>query len=47
MKKLRVMDTTSISLCSENEMPIVVFNLNVPGNIVNAVLKQSVGTRIC
>ena len=47
MKKLKVMDTTSISLCSENEMPIVVFNLNVPGNIVNAVLKQSVGTRIC
>lgn len=47
MKKLKVMDTTSISLCSENEMPIVVFNLNVDDNIVNAVLKQSVGTRIC
>jgi len=47
MKKLKVMDTTSISLCSENEMPIVVFNLNVADNIVNAVLKQSVGTRIC
>ncbi len=47
MKKLKVMDTTSISLCSENEMPIVVFNLNAKDNIVNAVLKQSVGTRIC
>lgn len=47
MKKLKVMDTTSISLCSENEMPIVVFNLNAEDNIVNAVLKQSVGTRIC
>ena len=47
IRKLKVMDATAISLCSENEMPIVVFNLNVSGNIVNAVLHQSVGTRIC
>ena len=47
IRKLGVMDATAISLCSENAMPIVVFNLNVPGNIVNAVLHQSVGTRIC
>ena len=47
IRKLRVMDTTAISLCSENEMPIVVFDLNTSGNIVNAVLHQSVGTRIC
>lgn len=47
MKKLRVMDVTAISLCSENELPIVVFNLNVPGNIAKAVLHRSVGTRIC
>ena len=47
IRKLRVMDTTAISLCSENEMPIVVFDLNTSGNIVNAVLHQSIGTRIC
>ena len=47
LKKLRVMDQTAISLCSENQMPIVVFDLNTPGNIVRAVLDQSVGTRIC
>ena len=47
IRKLRVMDVTAISLCSENNMPIVVFNLNVAGNIINAVLHQSVGTRIC
>ena len=47
MKKLRVMDVTAISLCSENDLPIVVFNLNVPGNIAKAVLHRSVGTRIC
>ena len=32
-KDLRVMDSTAISLCRENHLPIIVFNLNVPGNI--------------
>jgi uridylate kinase len=32
-KRLAVMDTTAISLCMDNNMPIVVFNLNVPGNL--------------
>src|SRR6202451_1036156 len=35
---LTVMDTTAISLCMENKMPIIVFNLNVPGNIKRAVM---------
>ena len=34
---LRVMDTTAISLCMENKLPIVVFNLNRPGNLHRVV----------
>ena len=34
---LRVMDTTAISLCMENKLPIGVFNLNVPGNLLRVV----------
>ena len=41
---LKVMDATAISLCMENEMPIVVFNLLQNGNIKRAVLGQKIGT---
>jgi len=43
-KGLRVMDSTAISLCKDNSLPIVVFNLNKRGNIKKAVLGQHVGT---
>lgn len=43
---LRVMDATAISLCRENEMPIVVFDLNTPGNIVRAIKGEHIGTRV-
>jgi uridylate kinase len=43
-KGLRVMDATAISLCKENSLPIVVFNLKKRGNIKKAVLGQKVGT---
>ena len=46
-RNLRVMDATAISLCRENSMPILVFNLNEPGSIVEAAKGQSIGTRIC
>src|SRR5574337_21798 len=45
-KGLSVMDTTAISLCMDNKMPIIVFNLNVPGNIKRVVLGEKVGSRI-
>jgi len=45
-KGLRVMDATAISLCKDNAMPIVVFNLNERGNIRNAVLGRHVGTKV-
>ena len=45
-KKLRVMDLTAVSLCMENKMPILVFNLNTNGNIQKAVLGKKVGTLV-
>jgi len=45
-KKLKVMDTTAITLCMENKMPIVVFNLLRRGNIKKAVLGINVGSII-
>lgn len=43
-KQLRVMDTTATSLCMENQLPIVVFNLNQPGNIRRVVMGEKIGT---
>jgi uridylate kinase len=43
-KSLRVMDTTAISLCMENKMPIIVFNLLRRGNIKNVVMGEKVGS---
>jgi uridylate kinase len=43
---LKVMDSTAISLCMDNGMPIVVFNMNKPGNIRRAVLGERVGTTV-
>jgi uridylate kinase len=45
-KRLAVMDTTAISLCMDNSLPIVVFNLNVPGNLKRVVLGEQVGSRV-
>ncbi len=45
-KGLRVMDTTAISLCKDNNLPIIIFNLRKRGNIKKAVLGQKVGTKI-
>jgi uridylate kinase len=41
---LKVMDATALSLCMDNELPIVVFDLNVPGNIARAVCGEPIGT---
>ncbi len=43
-KKLKVMDLTAISMCMDNNVPIVVFNINKPGNIKKAVLGEKIGT---
>jgi uridylate kinase len=43
---LKVMDTTAISLCKDNDLPIIVFNLRRRGNIKKVVLGQKVGTLV-
>src|SRR6202035_365607 len=43
-KGLLVMDSTAISLCMDNKMPIIVFNMNVPGNLKRVVLGERVGS---
>ena len=45
-RQLRIMDATAISLCMDNKLPIVIFNLRVPGNIRRVVLGDSVGTTV-
>ncbi len=43
-KNLRVMDSTAISLCMENEMPIIIFNIRNKGDLKRIVLGEKVGT---
>jgi len=43
---LKVMDATAISLCMENHLPIVVFDLSEPGNVARVVLGEAVGTHV-
>jgi uridylate kinase len=41
---LKVMDTTAISLCMDNRLPIVIFNVREPANITRIVLGEDVGS---
>lgn len=43
-KRLRVMDTTAVSLCMDNSLPIVVFNLNKKGNLMRLMKGEDIGT---
>jgi uridylate kinase len=45
-QNLAVMDATAISLCRENHLPIIVFNLNTPGNIARVVRGEKVGSLV-
>jgi uridylate kinase len=45
-ERLQVMDATAISLCMDNKLPIVVFNLRTPGNIRRVVMGDAVGTTV-
>lgn len=45
-KNLRVMDLTSITLCSENKLPIIVFNMNKKGNLKDLLSGKKIGTII-
>jgi len=45
-KNLKVMDSTAISLCMDNDLPIIVFDLGVRGNILRVVRGEEVGTTV-
>ena len=45
-KRLQALDATAVSLAMDNEMPIVVFDMTVPGNIVRAIAGERIGTLI-
>jgi len=43
-RKLKVMDTTAVSLCMDNKLPIIVFNLQREGNFKKILLGEKLGT---
>jgi len=45
-RELKVMDATAISLCMDNKLPIVVFNLRTPGNLRRVIMGEGVGTTV-
>jgi uridylate kinase len=45
-KRLNVMDMTAFTLCQENKLPIIVFNINEPSNLKRIILGEAVGTLV-
>lgn len=45
-KNLKVMDMTAFTLCMENDLPIIVFDMNAPGNLMDVVMGKNVGTLV-
>ena len=45
-KNLRVMDLTAVSLCQENNLPMIVFNMDIPDNLLKLVMGEPIGTFI-
>jgi uridylate kinase len=43
---LKVMDTTAVSLCKDNNLPVIIFNLNRPGNILRVISGEKVGSLV-
>jgi uridylate kinase len=43
-KQLHIMDLTAFTLCKENKMPLVVFNMNIPGNLKKLISGEKIGT---
>ena len=45
-KKLNIMDLTAFTLCKENKLPIIVFNMNTKGNLLKIIKGEKIGTLI-
>lgn len=46
-KNLKVMDMTAFTLCQENKLPIIVFDMNTEGNLLKVVKGENIGTLVC
>nr|MBU1327666.1 UMP kinase [Candidatus Omnitrophota bacterium] len=46
-RRLKVMDATAVSLCMDNKLPIIVFNLTKKGNIKRVLIGDKIGTIVC
>ena len=45
-KKLNVMDMTAFTLCQQNKLPIIVFNMNERGNLIRVLTEDGVGSKV-
>ena len=45
-KGLKVMDSTAVTMCMENKLPIIVFNINKKGNLKKVILGENIGTKV-
>jgi len=45
-KKLKVMDLTASTMCSDNNMPVIVFNMDIPGNLKKVISGEKIGTLV-
>jgi uridylate kinase len=45
-KQLKIMDMTAFTLCKENEIPVVVFDMNISGNLKKVILGDKIGTLV-
>jgi uridylate kinase len=45
-KDLKVMDMTAVTLCRENKLPILVFNINTNGNFKRLIMGEKIGTTV-
>jgi uridylate kinase len=46
-KRLKVMDSTAVTLCMDNDLPIIVFNITIKGNLKKLILGDAIGTKVC
>jgi len=46
-RRLKVMDSTAFTMCRENNMPMIVFDMNKPGNLKKIIEGESIGTLVC
>ena len=45
-RQLKVMDSTAMAMCMDNDIPVIVFDLNTDGNVMRVVCGENIGTRV-